>query len=36
MRLALLEKPPLVQLPENFPAFYGTRRFIAVFTRALH
>jgi hypothetical protein len=25
-----------VQLLENFPAFYGTRRFITVFTRVLH
>jgi hypothetical protein len=33
---ALLEKPPIVQLLKNFPAFYGTQRFIAVFTRALH
>jgi hypothetical protein len=32
---ALLEKLPLVQLFKNLPAFYGTRRFIAVFTRAL-
>jgi hypothetical protein len=29
---ALLEKPPIVQLLENFPAFYGTRRFITAFT----
>jgi hypothetical protein len=28
----LLEKPPIVQLLKNFPAFYGTRRFITVFT----
>jgi hypothetical protein len=27
-----LEKPPIVQLLENFPAFYGTRRFITAFT----
>jgi hypothetical protein len=27
---ALLEKPPIVQLLKNFPAFYGTRRFITV------
>jgi hypothetical protein len=27
---ALLEKPAIVQLLENFPAFYGTRRFITV------
>jgi hypothetical protein len=33
---ALLEKPPIVQLLKNFPAFYGTRRFITVFVRALH
>jgi hypothetical protein len=33
---ALLEKPPIMQLLENFPAFYGTRRFITEFTRALH
>jgi hypothetical protein len=29
---ALLEKPQIVQLLENFPAFYGTRRFITAFT----
>jgi hypothetical protein len=29
---ALLEKMPIVQLLENFPAFYGTRRFITAFT----
>jgi hypothetical protein len=33
---ALLEKLPIVQLLKNFPAFYGTRKFITVFTRALH
>jgi hypothetical protein len=33
---ALLEKPPVVQLFKNVPALYGTRRFITVFTRALH
>jgi hypothetical protein len=33
---ALLEKLPIVQLLENFPAFYGTRRFIIAFTWALH
>jgi hypothetical protein len=33
---ALLEKLPIVQLLKNFPAFYGTRRFISMFTRALH
>jgi hypothetical protein len=35
-RWALLKKLPIVQLFKNFPAFYGTRRFITVFTRALH
>jgi hypothetical protein len=34
--LALLEKPPIVQLLKNFLAFYGTRRFFTVLTRALH
>jgi hypothetical protein len=29
---ALLEKLLIVQLLENFPAFYGTRRFITAFT----
>jgi hypothetical protein len=33
---ALLVKPPTVQLLRNFPAFYETRRFMTVFTRALH
>jgi hypothetical protein len=28
--------PPIVQLLKNFPAFYGTRRFITVFNIALH
>jgi hypothetical protein len=32
----LLEKLPIVQLLKNFPAFYETRRFITVFTRAFH
>jgi hypothetical protein len=31
-----LEKPPVAQLLENFPEFYGTRKFIIVFTLALH
>jgi hypothetical protein len=35
-RWTLLEKPPIAQLLKNFPTFYGTRRFITVFTRALH
>jgi hypothetical protein len=33
---ALLEKLPIVQPLKNFPTFYGTRRFISAFTRALH
>jgi hypothetical protein len=33
---ALLENLPIVQLLKNFSAFYGMRRFITVFTRALH
>jgi hypothetical protein len=33
---ALLENLPIVQQLKNFPAFYGTWRFISVFTRALH
>jgi hypothetical protein len=33
---ALLEEPPIVQPLKNFPVFYGTPRFNAVFTRALH
>jgi hypothetical protein len=33
---ALLEKLPIVQLLKNFHTSYGTRRFITVFTRALH
>jgi hypothetical protein len=32
---ALLEKAPVVQVLKNLPAFYGTRRFITVFTRSL-
>jgi hypothetical protein len=32
MELSPLEKLPIVQLLENFPAFYGTRRFITAFT----
>jgi hypothetical protein len=31
-----LEKPRIVQPLENFPTCYGTRRFVAMFTRALH
>jgi hypothetical protein len=33
---ALLEEKPNLQLLTNFPEFYGTWRFITVFTRALH
>jgi hypothetical protein len=33
---ALLAKPPVAQLLENFPTFYGSCRFITVFTRAVH
>jgi hypothetical protein len=33
---ALLEKLPIAQPLKKFPAFYGTRRFITAFTRALH
>jgi hypothetical protein len=32
----VLGKPPVVQPLNNFPTFYRTRRFIAVFIRALH
>jgi hypothetical protein len=32
----LLEEPPNLQLLKNFPAFYGTRKFITVFIRASH
>jgi hypothetical protein len=34
--LLLLEKPPIVQLLKNLPIFYGTQKFITVFTRVLH
>jgi hypothetical protein len=33
---ALLEEPQIVHSLKNFPAFYGTRRFNTVFTRALY
>jgi hypothetical protein len=33
---ALLEKLPIVQPLKNFPTFYGTRKFITAYTRALH
>jgi hypothetical protein len=32
----LLEKPPVTQLLGNFPKFYGTWKFITVFTRTRH
>jgi len=32
----LLEKQIVTQLVSNFSAFYGTRRFITMFTKALH
>jgi hypothetical protein len=32
----LLKNPRLVKLLKNFPALYGNRRFITVFTRVLH
>jgi hypothetical protein len=31
-----MEKLTVAQLLKNFPTFYGTQRFITVFTRALH
>jgi hypothetical protein len=31
-----LERPQVMQPLGSFPAFYGTRRFITTFTRALH
>jgi hypothetical protein len=33
---SLLEKLTVSQPAKKFPAFYGTRRFISAFTRALH
>jgi hypothetical protein len=33
---ALLEEPPIVQPLKNLPAFYGSRTFNTVVTRALH
>jgi hypothetical protein len=36
MELSPSWEPPVVQLLKNFPEFYGTRRFITIFTRALH
>jgi hypothetical protein len=32
----LLDRPPVVRSLDSLPAFYGTRRFITQFTRALH
>jgi hypothetical protein len=34
--LSLFEKPPGTQLPKNYRAFCGTRRFITAFTKSLH
>jgi hypothetical protein len=34
--VALLEKLTGLQLVKKFPEFYGTRKFIAAFTRARH
>jgi hypothetical protein len=31
-----LEKLPVAQLPKSFVTYYGTRKFITVFTRAFH
>jgi hypothetical protein len=36
MELSPSWEPPIVQLLKNFTTFYGTRKFITVFTRALH
>jgi hypothetical protein len=36
MEINFLEKLPVVQLLKNFPEFYGTGRFIPVFTGTLH
>jgi hypothetical protein len=36
MELSPSEKLAIVQLLKNFPTFYGTQRFITVFTRAFH
>jgi hypothetical protein len=33
---ALLEKPPVAEATQELPKLYETRRFITVFTRALH
>jgi hypothetical protein len=36
MELSPSSEAAIVQLLKNFSAFYGTRKFITVFTRALH
>jgi hypothetical protein len=36
MEISIPEKPSVAQLLKNFPTYYGTLRFITVFTRALH
>jgi hypothetical protein len=35
MELSFLEKPPVMRLLKNFPTYYGTSKFITVFTRTL-
>jgi hypothetical protein len=32
----ILEKTPVGELLKKFPAFYGTQRFIATFTKTCH
>jgi hypothetical protein len=36
MEIALLGKPPVMQIPNNFLTLYGTQRLIKVFTTVLH
>jgi hypothetical protein len=36
MELSPSRKAPVTQILKNFPTFYGTRRFITAFTRAIH
>jgi hypothetical protein len=36
MELSPYREAAIAELHKNFPALYGTRRFITVFTRALH
>jgi hypothetical protein len=35
LHIKIVEKLPIVHILKNFPAFYGTRRLITVFTRSL-